>query len=426
MEKFVLKGDICYSTDTRTLQTAEAAYLVCVDGKSAGVFETLPEQYQDLPLIDCSGQLIMPGLVDLHVHAPQFAFRSLGMDLELIDWLNTHTFPEESKYADMAYAFSAYLAFVGDIQRGPNTRSVIFATRHVPATVLLMDLLEESGLSCMVGKVNMDRHAPEPLVETSAAQSLADTRTWLSEVAGRYSRVSPILTPRFIPSCTDELMAGLGEIHREFGLPVQSHLSENKSEIDWVGALRPEAESYGHAYYRNGLFGGDVPTVMAHCVWPTAEEFALIKQQQIRVAHCPQSNINLSSGIAPIRRYLDAGVPVGLGSDVAGGANTSIFRAMSDAIGVSKLYWRLIDQDAAPLTLEEAFYLGTLGGGRFFGEVGSFAPGFEFDALVIDDRSIPGRRDLEIADRLARVVYLSDERHIVRKFVQGAAVALGT
>ena len=424
MEHFVLKGDICYSTAPRVLETARDAYLVCEAGESAGVFETLPEQYQSLPCIDCSGHLITPGLVDLHVHASQFSFRALGMDLELIDWLHTHTFPEEEKYADMAYAFSAYLSFVQDVQRGPNTRAVIFATRHVPATVLLMDLLEESGLVTMVGKVNMDRHAPAPLVEIGAAQSLADTRTWLDAVAGRYQRVAPILTPRFIPSCSDALMAGLGALQRAFGLPVQSHLSESRAEIKWVGELCPEAESYGHAYYRNGLFGGEVPTVMAHCVWPSNEEFALMERQKIWVAHCPQSNSNLSSGIAPIRRYIEAGIPVGLGSDVAGGAHTSIFRAMSDAIGVSKLYWRLIDPDARPLTLEEAFYLGTLGGGQFFGRVGSFRPGFEFDALVIDDRVISGGRDLTIPDRLARVVHLSDERQIKHKFVRGTAVAL--
>jgi len=424
MEAFVLKGDICYSTGPRTLHTAPAAYLVCLDGKSAGVFEVLPEEYKDFPLIDCDGQLIVPGLVDLHAHAPQFSYRALGMDLELIEWLNTHTFPEEAKYADLDYARAVYPDFVRDVQRGPNTRAVLFATRHVPATILLMELMEESGLVSMVGKVNMDRHAPESLVEASAAASLEETRVWLSEVMGAYERVSPILTPRFIPSCSDELMAGLHRIQREFSLPVQSHLSENRAEIDWVGELRPEAESYGHAYYRNGIFGGDVPTVMAHCVWPTEEEFALMVAQQVLVAHCPQSNLNLASGIAPVRRYLDAGVPVGLGSDMAGGAQTSIFRAMVDAIGVSKLYWRLVDPDSAPLTLEEAFYLGTLGGGRFFGRVGSFAPGFEFDALVIDDQSIPGRKNLAISDRLARVVHLSDERHIKRKFVRGVSVAL--
>lgn len=422
MQNFVLKGDICYSTSLKELNTAPDAYLVCLDGKSAGVFDVLPEQYQDFRLIDCTDKLILPGLVDLHTHAPQFPNRALGMDLELIEWLNTYTFPEETKYADLAFAEEAYRIFVQALQRSPNTRSVIFATPHVPATVLLMNLLEASGLVTMVGKVNMDRNAPEPLCEASADASLGDTRTWLSEVMGQYQRTSPILTPRFIPSCSDELMAGLGEIQREFSFPVQSHLSENPREIDWVRELVPDAETYGHAYYRHGLFGGHVPTVMAHCVWPTAEEFALIQKQQVFVAHCPQSNMNLASGIAPVRRYLDAEIPVGLGSDVSGGVHLSMFRAIQDAIASSKLYWRLIDPEAAPLSLEEGFYLATLGGGRFFGQVGSFEPGFEFDALVLDDQAISDAGTHAIPDRLARAVYLSDTRHLERKFVGGLEI----
>ena len=424
MQDFVLKGDICYSVSPQELCTVSGGYLVCIDGKSAGVFADLPERYKDLPLLDYTGKLILPGLVDLHVHAPQFPFRALGMDLELIEWLNTYTFPEEAQYGDLAYAERAYRSFVQDMRRGPNTRGVVFATVHVPSTVLLMDLLEASGLVTMVGKVNMDRHAPDSLRETDATTSLQDTRLWLSEVMGKYQRTSPILTPRFVPSCSDELLAGLGEIQREFALPVQSHLSENPREIAWVEELVPGAESYGHAYYRHGLFGGAAPTVMAHCVWPTDVEFALMERQEVMVAHCPQSNINIASGIAPVRRFLDAGIPIGLGSDVAGGAHTSIFRAMVDAIGVSKLYWRLMDSDAAPLSLEEGFYLATLGGGAFFGKVGGFEAGFAFDALVIDDADLACVRELSIADRLARVVYLSDARHIQRKFVGGMEISL--
>ena len=424
MKSFILKGDICYSLLSGELKAAEDSHLVCIEGKSAGVYETLPESYRGLPLIDCRGQLIMPGLIDLHVHAPQFSYQALGMDLELIDWLNTYTFPAEARFADLEHARAVYAAFVRDMQRGPNTRALIFATRHVPATLLLMDLLEESGLVSMVGKVNMDRNAPLALRETDAAASLADTRFWLSKVAGKYRRVSPILTPRFIPACSDELMAGLGALQRETGLPVQSHLSETLQETAWAEDLRPDALSYGHAYWQNGLFGGEAPTVMAHCVWPSEAEFALIKEQNIWVAHCPQSNTNLASGIAPIRRFLDAGIPVGLASDMAGGAHGSIFRAMTDAIAVSKLYWRLVDQEAAALSLEEAFYLGTLGGGRFFGQVGSFLEGYELDALVIDDGAFFGTATYAIPERLARVIYLSDDRHIRRKFVRGEAVAL--
>lgn len=416
---FILKGDICYSQSPQKLAAVSGGYLVCVDGRSSGVYQALPDRFALLPVIDYTGKLIIPGLTDLHMHAPQFSYRALGMDLELLEWLNRHTFPEESKYSDIEYAARAYTALLDDLARGPNTRAVIFATVHLPATVLLMDMMEKTGLVSYVGKVNMDRNTSPGLQEESAARSLADTRAWLERTAGRYRNTSPILTPRFIPSCSDELMYGLSALQKEYGLPVQSHLSENMGEVEWVRELCPDSSSYADAYDSFSLFGGDVPTVMAHCVWNTDMEIELMRQRGVYVAHCPQSNMNLSSGIAPARRYLDKHIPMGLGSDVAGGVHTSIFRAMSDAIQASKLRWRLVDYDKKPLTLEEAFYLGTAGGGSFFGRVGSFEECFELDALIIDDSSLSAPFELEITERLTRVVYLSDDRHILHKYVRG-------
>ena len=164
---------------------------------------------------------------------------------------------------------------------------------------------------------------------------------------------------------------------------MQSHLSENFGEIAWVKELCPATHFYGEAYSQFGLFGGDCPTVMAHCVHSSDEEIALMKKQGVYIAHCPQSNTNLSSGIAPARRYLDAGLHIGLGSDIAAGSSLSILRAMADAIQVSKLYWRLADSSVRPLTLEEAFYMGTEGGGSFFGKVGSFKEGYEDRKSVV-------------------------------------------
>ena len=187
--------------------------------------------------------------------------------------------------------------------------------------------------------------------------------------------------------------------------------------------LCPGAKSYGDAYHAFGLFGGPAcPTIMAHCVYSEGEEAELLKERNVFIAHCPASNTNLSSGIAPVRRFLRDGLRVGLGSDVAGGTHVSVFRAMADAIQVSKLRWRLVDQSLAPLTVREAFYLGTLGGGAFFGKVGSFAPGYEFDALVIDDARYTPQRRMELKTRLERTVYLSDDRDIRHKFVQGRKI----
>lgn len=420
---FALKGNICYNEDKNRFVIAENAYLICENGMSAGVFPVLPEKYQNIPCRDTNGGLIIPGLIDLHLHAPQYSFRSIGMDLELLDWLNTIAFPEETKYADLDYARSAYSIFAEDLKNSATTRASIFGTLHVKATELLMDLLEETGLKTLVGKVNMDRNGPSSLQEESAAVSAQDTAVWLEETVGRYQNVRPILTPRFIPSCTDTLMRELSKLQKAYSLPVQSHLSENLGEISWVKELCPNTAFYGEAYDQFGLFGGDTcPTIMAHCVHCPDDEIRLMKERNVYIAHCSQSNTNLSSGIAPVRRYLDEGLHVGLGSDIAGGTSVSILRAIADSIQTSKLRWRLTDSSQKPLTLEETFYMATIGGGSFFGKVGSFAPGYEFDAVILDDTNLKHPQPLTIRERLERLVYLSDDRNITGKYVSGTKI----
>ena len=423
---FVIKGHICYSQDKSTLKVYESSYLVCVNGKSKGIFENLPSEYKDLPLKDYGDKLIIPGMVDLHVHAPQYAFRGMCMDLELMDWLNQYTFPEEEKYTNLDYAKKAYSIFTKALKNSATTRACIFATRHRDATVLLMELMEETGLVSYVGKVNMDREASEALIEESAESSAYNTFGWINSVHNKFQNTKPILTPRFIPCCTDELMEELKQIQMTYGIPVQSHLSESPGEIEFVHFLRPNNEFYGDAYNDYDLFGKnddintDVKTVMAHCVWSTEKEVELMKKNGVFVAHCPASNMNLSSGIAPIRKYLDLDLKIGLGSDVAGGQSESIFRAITDTIQVSKMYWRHVNQDCKPIVFSEAFFLATKGGGEFFGKVGSFESDYEFDAIVLDDSCLEHPQELTILQRLERAVYLSlDTQGICAKYVNG-------
>ena len=429
MADFVLKGHICYSESKNELITRENAYVVCVGGKSKGVFTELPQQYAVLPLKDYSDCLIVPGMIDLHIHAPQYAFRGMCMDLELMDWLNRYTFPEEAKYMELEYAERAYAIFVNALKASATTRAVVFATRHRPATELLMKLMEESGIASYVGKVNMDREAAEVLVEESAAVSASETVQWIEAVKEKYTNTKPILTPRFIPCCSDTLMEHLRQIQMAYGLPVQSHLSESPGEIDFVHFLRPDNAFYGEVYNDYDLFGKnednqtDVKTVMAHCVWSTDEEIDLMRKNGVFVAHCPASNMNLSSGIAPIRKYLDLGMNIGLGTDVAGGHSDSIFRAITDAIQVSKMYWRYVDQTMKPITFPEAFYMATLGGGAFFGDVGSFAEGYAFDAVVLDDTALVHPQELSVSERLERAVYLGLDTYGIRaKYVNGEKI----
>ena len=418
-KNFVVKGNIIYSKNPSDLAIHENAFLVCAEGLTVGIFPELPEEYASFPLYDYGKCLIIPGLVDLHVHAPQYTYRGLGMDKELLDWLQTYAFPEESRYEDPDYAERAYRIFVEKMRTNATTRACIFATAHVPATLLLMEMLEKSGLITYVGKVSMDRNAPAPLCEESPAVAAAAVEKWLKTSLKKYKNTKPMLTPRFIPSCTDELLTFLGRFQKKYHVPVQSHLSENLSEIAWVRELCPYSSDYGEAYEHFGLFGGNAPTVMAHGVWPGKREFARIKERGVYIAHCPQSNTNIASGIAPVRQYLDAGIHTGLGSDVAGGSSDSIFRAMVDAIQVSKLRWRLVTQDDAPITLDEAFYMATAGGGEFFGKVGKFEEGYEFDAVVLDDENLPTPREFSTHERLERIVYLGDDRNIAAKFVAG-------
>ena len=265
MKDFSLKGDIIYTPEPGKFRCHEDSYLVCGDGKVKGIWRELPERFSGIRVEDYSGKLIFPGLCDLHIHAPQYSFRGIGMDMELLPWLETYTFPEESKYGDLEYAKKAYEIFTEDLRRSATSRVNVFATIHREAAVLLMDLLEKAGICGFAGKVCMDRNCPDDYREEDARTSAEETRKWYETVKDR-TMMRPILTPRFLPSCSDELMEQLGEFQRETGLYVQSHLSENPEEVEWVKELAPWSENYGDAYDRFGLFGGTGKTVMAHCV----------------------------------------------------------------------------------------------------------------------------------------------------------------
>ena len=420
----ILKGNICHTPEKDRLEIREDAYVVCEGGLCRGIFDTIPDKYLGMEIIDCAGKLIIPGLVDLHTHAPQFAYRGTGMDEELMGWLERYAFPEESRYADTGYAARAYGIVTEKLKRGATTRVVMFATIHPEATLILMDCMEKSGVVSYIGKVNMDRNASPELTEENAARSAEDTRRFIRECASRgYRRTKPIITPRFVPCCTDELMEALGRIRKEYELPVQSHLSENPEEIEFVRELAPEAAFYGDAYDRFGLFGKDGRTVMAHCVYSSPEEVQRMLDNGVWIAHCPGSNMNIASGIAPVRHYLERGLRIGLGTDVAGGDSESMFRAVTDAIRASKMYWRYIDHNAKPLTFPEAFWLASKGGGSFFGKVGSFEEGYAFDAVVLDDSIEPSARALPLRDRLERAFYQRlDKQGIIMKFADAEQI----
>ncbi len=419
MACLALKGNIIYCDEDRCLVSHNNAYLVAENNRIAGVFPVLPPAYAHAAVKDYGDALIIPGLVDLHFHGPQVAFAPVGMDMELLPWLEACAFPEESRYRDLDYAALSYGRLVEELRRGFTTRGVMFATRHTEATLLLADLLQGAGLAAYVGRVSMDSLAPEDLKEGEAAAG--DELRFIEALLARdYDRVKPIITPRFVPSCSPALLEELGRLAKAYRLPVQSHLSENQGEIALVASLYPDAPHYAGVYDRFGLFG-QTPTIMAHCVHCPPEEQQLLLERGVFIAHCPQSNTNLMSGIAPVRTYLSQGQRVGLGTDVAGGAQLSLFRAIQDAVAVSKLWKCLLAPAEQQLAFAEAFYLATRGSGAFFGRVGAFEPGFALDALVIDDEKI-NTDDFTLEERLVRAVYLLHEDSLRAKYVAGREI----
>ena len=424
----ILRANLIFTPESHRFEVIPHGYVVVRKGKVEGVWRQLPEHLADCPVTDWGDRLLIPAMNDMHVHASQYHNQGIAMDEELLPWLQNYTFPEELKYADTAYAERMYRLFIRDLWRHGTMRVVAFATAHLQSTRILMHLLDRAGMGGRVGQVYMNRNCPVDLQE-GAEQALQDCDALVQEFEHDNSRVRPIVTPRFIPSCTPELLEACGEMARRYHLPVQSHLSENLDEIAWVRQLEPQSQNYADAYDRYGLLG-QTPTVMAHCVWTDDEELELLRQRGVMVAHCPTSNFNLASGLAPIRRFLDAGIPVGLGSDISGGHDLSIFRMMVYAVQVSKMHYQRskaahhsTSHTPEPfLTLSEAFWIATKSAGRFFGQVGSFEPGYDFDALVIDDSELVIDPQYSLVQRLERFVYLGDDRHIIARYCQGRLI----
>ncbi|KAJ3109953.1 hypothetical protein HDU96_007032 [Phlyctochytrium bullatum] len=389
-------------------------------------------------------QFLCPGFVDTHIHAPQYVFTGTGTDLPLLKWLEKYTFPRESAFADVAYARSAYARAVSRSARCGTTTACYYGTLHLEASKTLVDVIMAIGQRAFVGKVNMDRNSPDYYIETTQS-SIRDTAEFVEYTLSRGSTlVTPVLTPRFVPTCTPELMTFLGELAQSKNLPIQSHLSENRNEIKWVAELHPEEATYTGVYHRFGLM--TEKTVMAHCVHLSEEERGLFVATKAGVSHCPTSNFSLVSGVLNVRRLLDEGIKVGLGTDVAGGYSPNILDSIRDAIVASKVIAGRSMEDAAggkgkvyePLTYVEAFYLATAGGARVMGledRVGNFIPGKEFDAIVVDlGKGLNGEEVHEVAGHdqgfevfphddlttaFEKFIFLGDDRNVSEVWVQG-------
>ena len=400
MKLTILHGNIVSAPELGKLDIVENGYLVAEDGIIAGVYETLPEKYAGCEVEDCGDNLIFQTFSDMHLHAPQYAMLGMGMDMPLIDWLNTYTFPTEAHFADPEKARPIYRQLAKELVSNGTTRVVMFSSLHRESTLVLMEELENAGVTGYVGKVNMDRNGGVNYQETTE-ESMEETIKWLE--ACNFEHIKPIITPRFTPTCTNELMAFLGKLAKEKNLPIQSHLSENTGEIAWVKELHPDCQQYWETYAKYDLWNDK--TVMAHCVWSDVRERNAIKEAGVWIAHCGDSNLNLISGYMPVREMLQANMRVTLGSDIAGGDRISMFDVTASTIRGSKARRIMDNWQTDFLSVPEGYYLATSAAAGFFDEKPGFAAGNPLHAIVLNDDELPAVRELTVQERFERCIY---------------------
>ena len=338
------------------------------------------------------GTFLMPGLVDLHIHAPQWPQLGTGLDLPLERWLFDYTFPLEARYADTAFAAAVWDDLVPSLLAMGTTTAVYFSSNHLGATTALARACARHGQRALVGRVAMDHPAgtPEWYRDATAGAGVEASAASIEAVTAVGSpRVEPIITPRFTPACTDALLEGLGELAAATGVRVQTHCAESDWHCDY--ALDRFGVSDSTALNRFGLVRPR--TVLAHSDHLTGDEMALVAGRGAGVAHCPLSNAYFADAVFGVRRALAAGVGVGLGSDIAGGARPGLLGVCQDAVTVSRMLEDGVDPavGAAERGVPEsridtmtAFWLATAGGAAVVDlPVGLIEPGRCFDAMAV-------------------------------------------
>ncbi|KAM0132926.1 hypothetical protein ACHAP3_006215 [Botrytis cinerea] len=342
-------------------------------------------------------RFFFPGFIDTHIHAPQFPNSGLFGSSTLLNWLNTYTFPLEASLSALPKAHAIYSRVIQRTLSHGTTTAAYYATIHVESTNLLADLCLQKGQRALVGRCCMDSDSganPDYYRDDDSAQSLERTKKCISHcenIDPDRKLITPILTPRFAPSCTPQLMSSLGEIAVQKDLPIQTHISENPSEIAWVKELFSDCDSYTHVYDKYSCL--TPKTILAHAVHIGEDEAALIKERGSGIAHCPVSNSALTSGMARVRWMIDRGLNVGLGTDVSGGFSASVLAAAREASCVSRCVAAGIGgsentngKEGDTLSVPEVLYLATRGGAKVVGmqdKIGGFEVGKVWDAQLI-------------------------------------------
>jgi guanine deaminase len=384
-------------------------------------------------------QVLLPGLIDLHVHAPQWPQAGKALHLPLDQWLQKHTFPLEARYADLEFARRIYSGLVDDLLANGTTTALYFATIHLDASVALAEICRDKGQRALVGRVAMDDpgQCPEYYRDASAEDGIARTGEFIRAVRALHGNgaglIRPVVTPRFIPSCTDALLEGLGRLAAEQDCHIQTHCSES----DWVQAHMRQrfGRSDTASLERFGLLSRH--TILAHGNFVSDDDMDMIGAAGCGIAHCPLSNFYLSDAVFPLRRALDRNLHVGLGTDISGGHSPSLLDACRHALVASRALEQGTDPrrpakkrgwPGARIDLFEAFWLATAGGAEALDlPVGRIAPGWRFDALLVDtdvaESNLRIFADVDSPeDVFQKIVYNAGRANIRKVWVEGALV----
>ncbi|NXH98021.1 GUAD deaminase, partial [Pachycephala philippinensis] len=399
----VFKGTFVHSSASAPMEILHGHLLGIVFVEQADQLEELAKTWGfktcDIRQLS-KHEFFMPGLVDTHIHAPQYSFTGTRVDLPLLQWLTSYTFPTEAKYQDSGFAEEVYTRVVRRTLKNGTTTACYFATIHTDSSLLLAEITDKFGQRAFVGKVCMDMNDSVPQYREITADSVQETERIqpLSFYYFQYPRVQPIITPRFGPSCSEDLLNALGDLAETHDLHVQSHISENEEEVKLVENMFPAYQNYTELYDKNKLLTSK--TVMAHACHLSEEELKLFSLRGAAISHCPNSNFSLRSGVLNVRKVLDHNVKLGLGTDVAGGYSASMLDAIRKTMMASNSL-QINKVNETGLTLEEAFQLATLGGSQALGlddVIGNFEVGKEFDALLINTKASDSPFDLFSAD----------------------------
>jgi guanine deaminase len=444
-----IAGTFFHAPSLGTIEVIEDALVIIDDGGAitAVVPRTAPDQARLRREAAAAGRLetvragsyVLPGLVDLHIHAPQYPQLGKALDRPLEVWLQQYTFPLEARYADVDFARAAYGALVADLIANGTTTAVMYGTIHDAANRLLVDICAERGLRALIGKVAMDHpeNCPENYRDASVDAALAGTQALIDYVrrhpGNKDGLIRPVVTPRFIPSCTDATLDGLGAIGKACGCHIQTHCSES----DWQH--RYAFERYGRSdaemLDRFGLLSRH--TVLAHAPLLSVADMEVVKRSGSGIAHCPLSNVYFSSSVFPLKAALEKGLRVGLGTDISGGPSPSMFDAARMSVAASRMLEDGVDpalpperrgRKASRIDWRTAFFLATAGGGDVLDlPVGRFAPGQSFDAIVVDTQADGGTIRIfdEIdtpEDILAKILHSASPRNITGVCLAGRSI----